>query len=502
MQDDWKADQQADAEPRACATTTRAPTDRIGEPQRARLRSGRHADASTSAAEAAYAASPIPELPASALQGARRRCSSRPTSKPGFWNADTNNIQPRVGFAYKLNDEDGRCAAAAGIYTVSVRSSHGINQMGFSQSTPFVADAEQRPDVPVDARAIRIPSGVLQPVGATARRRTRSSARASTRSCRSTSRTRRTLALHRQRAARAARPVAARGGLRRQPRLRPDDRSSELNAIPAQYLSTSRVRDQATIDFLAAQRAESVRRPAARTGFNGATVARSQLLRPFPQFNNVPTYGYDGTSQYDSAQMKLERRFTQRLHGHWPPTPGRSSPSACSRLNPTDADYEKRLARDDVPHRVTASIIYELPFGKGRRWARNASGVTNALIGGWSVKAIGQLQSGRPIDFDGRNIYFNGDLERAEGELHRQHRRAGVRHQRLLLPRRRGADQRRRRSGQAARRHAHPPGEQHPLLPVADRRPAQPGPEPVGHLDRQAGAASAAACARSSTSSS
>jgi hypothetical protein len=32
------------------------------------------------------------------------------------------------------------------------------------------------------------------------------------------------------------------------------------------------------------------------------------------------------------------------------------------------------------------------------------------LIGGWSVNAFGQLQSGRPLDFNDRNIFFNGDV--------------------------------------------------------------------------------------------
>jgi len=81
------------------------------------------------------------------------------------------------------------------------------------------------------------------------------------------------------------------------------------------------------------------------------------------------------------------------------------------KLNSTDTSYEKRLSRDDVPHRVTASILYELPFGRDRRWGRNASGFANAIIGGWSVNAIGQLQSGRPLDFGDRNIYFDGDLK-------------------------------------------------------------------------------------------
>ena len=83
-------------------------------------------------------------------------------------------------------------------------------------------------------------------------------------------------------------------------------------------------------------------------------------------------------------------------------------------LNATDTTYEKRLARDDVPHRFTAAILYELPFGRGKKWGSDAGGTLNAFIGGWSINAIGQLQSGRPLDFGGRNIYFNGDLDALE----------------------------------------------------------------------------------------
>jgi hypothetical protein len=145
------------------------------------------------------------------------------------------------------------------------------------------------------------------------------------------------------------------------------------------------------------------------TGFTAATVARSQLLRPFPQFSNVPTNAFDGTSQYDSAQVKLERRFTKGYSIIASYTASRFT-DRTFKLNATDTTYEKRLARDDVPHRVTGSILYELPFGQGRRWGGSASGVTIALVGGWSVNAIGQLQSGRPLDFNARNIYFNGDV--------------------------------------------------------------------------------------------
>jgi hypothetical protein len=184
--------------------------------------------------------------------------------------------------------------------------------------------------------------------------------------------------------------------------------NEELNAIPAQYLSSSPVRDQATIDYLSTL----VPNPFVGllpTGFTNATVARSQLLRPFPQFNNVPTYGSDGTSRYDSFQSKAEKRYA---HGYsiiatytWSHFTER-----VFRLNPTDAGFEKRLGRDDVPHRVTTSIVYELPFGRGKAFGSNAGGFANGLIGGWSVNAFGQFQSGRPLDFESRNIYFNGNL--------------------------------------------------------------------------------------------
>ena len=76
---------------------------------------------------------------------------------------------------------------------------------------------------------------------------------------------------------------------------------------------------------------------------------------------------------------------------------------------PTDAEYEERLSEFDVPHRFVVSGIYELPFGRDRRWASRAP-LADAFIGGWSIQAIGQMQTGRPISFHDRNIYFGGDL--------------------------------------------------------------------------------------------
>src|SRR5206468_4072132 len=45
-----------------------------------------------------------------------------------------------------------------------------------------------------------------------------------------------------------------------------------------------------------------------------------------------------------------------------------------------------------------------------RRFGAKLGGFADAFIGGWRLQAIGQIQSGQPISFHDRNIYFAGDL--------------------------------------------------------------------------------------------
>src|SRR5689334_15228630 len=292
-----------------------------------------------------------------------------------------------------------------GIYTSPFVFSNGINQMGYSQTTPFTATQNNGLTFQ-STLANPYPNGVLQTVGNSLGPNTflgQSLTRFMPLDIQSTQLSRYLVTVQRELPGQWLAEVGYVGshGFN-------ITTNEELNAIPAQYLSTSQVRDDATINYLSTL----VPNPFVGllpTGFTATTVARSQLLRPYPQFNNVPTNGSSGTSQYDSAQFRLEKRFTKGYSVIGTYTWSHFTEQVF-RLNPTDTSFEKRLARDDVPHRVTTSVLYELPFGQGRHWGGSASGLTNALIGGWSVNAIGQLQSGRPLDFAGNNIYFNGDV--------------------------------------------------------------------------------------------
>jgi hypothetical protein len=166
------------------------------------------------------------------------------------------------------------------------------------------------------------------------------------------------------------------------------------------------VRDQSVIDFLTANVSNPFQGLAPGTSLNFATVQRQQLLRPFPQFGNIRTRRNDGTSIYHAGQLRVEKRFT---HGYtllasytWSKLLER-----VSFLNPTDTEYEKRISANDAPHRIVMSGIWELPFGKHRRWGAGWNDFTDAVLGGWQLQAIWQAQSGRPLELG--NLYFNGD---------------------------------------------------------------------------------------------
>ena len=77
-------------------------------------------------------------------------------------------------------------------------------------------------------------------------------------------------------------------------------------------------------------------------------------------------------------------------------------------LNAGDANPTKMISDLDVPHRLSISGIYELPFGKGKRFAADASGLVQGIVGGWQLQGVYTFQSGFPVRF-GTDAFYNGD---------------------------------------------------------------------------------------------
>ena len=202
----------------------------------------------------------------------------------------------------------------------------------------------------------------------------------------------------------------------------------ELNGLPLQYLSTSRIRDTANESFLSQSVPNPFQGLLPGTTLNGATTTRSQLLRTYPQFlagaNNgavsgtgtisVGTEEYRGSDHYQAGTILIEKRFT----GHNSLTASYTRSHETDRinfLNPADDVLESRVSPNDRPNRATLGAILDLPFGHGQKYGSGWNALTDAVLGGWTVSATYQWQNGFPLTWN-TNLYY--DPTRDPRDLH------------------------------------------------------------------------------------
>ena len=133
-----------------------------------------------------------------------------------------------------------------------------------------------------------------------------------------------------------------------------------------------------------------------------------QARRPIPNFAYIEVAFGDGNSTYNGLQAKLEKRFSHGLYlinsftwskalddapGHLEAYNGDQT-----RVNFADIANDKGYSNYNQPLNDTISLVYDLPFGKGRRFLSGASGVVQNALGGWQFTAINTAASGLPIN--------------------------------------------------------------------------------------------------------
>jgi hypothetical protein len=181
-----------------------------------------------------------------------------------------------------------------------------------------------------------------------------------------------------------------------------------INAMPNKYLNADNART-AAMDANNTWLSYSAANPFAGlvpgTSLNNATIGRSSLLRPYPAFGDITSTNNDGKSWYNSGQFGLQKRFAQGY------TIGVSYTlskwmQATEYLNASDPQPTKMISDQDVTHRLSASLVAELPFGRGKRFLSDATGLANALIGGWQFQGVFTYQTGLPVGFS--DCFYNG----------------------------------------------------------------------------------------------
>src|SRR5580692_529837 len=134
-------------------------------------------------------------------------------------------------------------------------------------------------------------------------------------------------------------------------------------------------------------------------------------LVPFPDFGFGASYAATaGMSAYHSLQTKVEKRFANGLNFLFTYTYSKTMTDAGDLLNGGSVAgyrapdvpglgmaFDYGLADFDVRNVFHFSGGYELPFGKGKRFASDASGAMDKLVGGWSINWSSTFQGGQPI---------------------------------------------------------------------------------------------------------
>jgi hypothetical protein len=136
----------------------------------------------------------------------------------------------------------------------------------------------------------------------------------------------------------------------------------------------------------------------------GAKTSRAQLLRPYPQFTNViPIYSVGASSFYHSLQVSGNKRFSHGLQMQLAYTWAKSIDDGMSHQDSYNIRADRALSDIDVAHRATIMGVYELPFGRGRRFGSGWSKVLDLAIGQWQANGVVTLSTGTPLGISASN---------------------------------------------------------------------------------------------------
>jgi len=255
------------------------------------------------AAMANYANSGAPAVPASQFSP-RGGLTFADPNNPGLYNTPKKNLLPRFGFAYQL-DSKSVVRGGFGIYQGFLGERRGdVIQNGFSQQTPFSPFAAD--NITIERTLSNpFPNGLLQPVGTSLGGLTGLGQTLSffNQNPNVSKAYRWQMDIQRQLPGSVLLELAYVGNKGQAVEL-----TRNINALPNQYLSTLNTRDNAQNAYLTAAVPNpfvNLLPPAsgAPQSFTGTTIARNQLLRPYPQFGDLNTTTNEGYSWYHSIRF-------------------------------------------------------------------------------------------------------------------------------------------------------------------------------------------------------
>ncbi len=124
--------------------------------------------------------------------------------------------------------------------------------------------------------------------------------------------------------------------------------------------------------------------------YTNSTISLNQLQRQFPQFTGGTEYGLnDGHVWYNSLQVNYNHRMRNGLNLLLNYTLSKQNERwGYLNIYQQPIQYQEGLYYADRPHFIKATIVYDLPFGKGKQFLPGVHGVTDRLVSGWQINSF------------------------------------------------------------------------------------------------------------------
>ncbi|MGH9671872.1 MAG: hypothetical protein ACRD44_01725, partial [Bryobacteraceae bacterium] len=314
---------------------------------------------------------------------------------------DWNNLQPRFGAAYTLNDKTV-VRGGWGIFYLNPTFRGNLN--GFSQSTPYISSLDSG-RTPANTLSNPFPTGILQPAGPSLGMRTFLGQGPSfiNPDFRVPYVHQFSVGFQRQLPGNILIDVSYVGS-----RSMAQGASKGFNEVSVDVLNQGNPAVGGNPNFLNQQVPNPFAGLIPGTGLDNTTVARTQLLRPYPQFTGFNSEQLNtGRIWYNSLQVTATKRYSHGLSFTSTYTLSKNI-EAIGYLNAQDRAPGRTLTDWDRTHRLVIAPSYELPFGRGRRFLSGGNAVVGGLVGGWQGVFTTVIQSGDPMSIPG-NVYLLGD---------------------------------------------------------------------------------------------
>ncbi len=311
------------------------------------------------------------------------------------FNGDFNNIAPRLGLAYQLNDKTAIRAGFAQLFGPSTLSAQGtVGPYGFRVETPWVATLDGI--TPLNRLSNPFPGGFAPVPGSSLGALTAigSNLDAPLNNTNTPYTLQYNFTIQRELPG-AMLLEAAYVGNRGRQLSRGGEGGFSLNQVDPKNLSLGNALNQLVDNPF--------------FGFGSGILAnrqvsRAQLLRPYPQFGAIyPIFSQGATSDYNSLQVSFNKRYGRGIQFQGNYVWAKAMDTGTSYQNSYDVLGSRGVSSVDIPHRLVFSGLFEIPVGRGRHFGGNMARVLDAAVGGWQVNTYWTLQSGNPLGIGANN---------------------------------------------------------------------------------------------------